>query len=162
VGGGELRNFYNTLQAACPAQEADSEKDDWRNSERLRVTLRENVIRLIFWWNVQQNFSTYFESDLRAMSARLSAAGVWSTMPRLDGAASRVDFVASYNKIDADLRHKDPRLARDFERLYGPLFYLKGEDTVAAGEKLSVEDTLARGAIPFNWIEGTTVLRKRI
>ena len=60
---------------------------------------------------------------------------------------------------DAELRRRSPPLAYEFERLYGPLLSLKGEDTVAAGEKLSVAATLERGAIPFNWIEGTTVLK---
>lgn len=156
--GGELRTFYNTLQGACPAWEAKSEKDNWQASERLRVTMRENVIRLIFWWNVQHNFSTYYSREIRAMDSALASAGVDAMMPALDGTASRVNFVKSYRAVDSELRAKDPVSARRFETLYGPLFFLRGEDTVAQGEKLSVEDTLARGAIPFNWIEGTTVL----
>jgi hypothetical protein len=161
VSGGELRTFYNTLQGTCPAWEANSEKNDWQASERMRISLRENVIRLIFWWNVQHNFSTYYADDIAAMNRRLIAAGVRSTMPSLDGTSSRVDFVAAYRAADSELRAKDPATARRFEALYGPLFFLKGEDTVAEGEKLTVESTLARGAIPFNWIEGTTVLGRR-
>lgn len=160
-GGGELRAFYNTLQAACPARETPSEMNDWKNSERLRVTLRENVIRLIFWWNVQQNFATYYQSEIATMNARLTAGGVHTPMPKLDGTTSRVSFVNAYNAVDSQLRGRNPLLAQDFERLYSPLFYLRGEDTIAAGQKLSVEDTLSRGAIPFNWIEGTTVLGRR-
>jgi hypothetical protein len=158
--GGELRAFYNTLQGACPAWEAKSEKDDWQASERLRVSMRENVIRLIFWWNVQHNFGTYYLREIGAMDARLTTGGL-PRMPRLDGTLSRVDFVNAYNSTDSALRRRDPAGARQFEALYGPLFFLKGEDTVAEGEKLTVEGTLARGAIPFNWIEGTTVMGRR-
>lgn len=161
VGGGELRNFYNTLQAACPAKETASEKVEWRSAERFRVTMREHVIRLIFWWNVQGNFSTYYKTEMQTMNERLARADVYDSMPKLDGSTSRVQFVRAYNSIAAELKEKNRSLFRDFERLYAPLLYLKGEDTVAAGEKITVEQTLARNAIPFNWIEGSTVMRKR-
>lgn len=160
VGGGELRIFYNVLQAACPAAETPTERDDPRGAERLRVTLREHTIRLIFWWNVQGNFSTYYKNEIAAMNARLRAAGVWEGMPKLDGTTSRVQFVGAFNNVLQQLE-RNPGLKSEFERLYGPLYYLKGEDTVMQGEKLSIEATLARGAIPFNWIEGSTVMRRR-
>jgi len=159
AGGGVLRAFYNTLQLACPAQEAKSERDHWQQSERLRVTTRENVIRLIFWWNVQHNFSAYFDTDILAMNARLSKAGI-DPMPQIDGSLSRVEFVNTYYAIRKRLKD-NLSLRKDFESLYDPLLLLKGEDSVAAGEKISVPETLKRNAIPFNWIEGTTVMRKR-
>jgi|GEM_PF-5213139 len=161
VSGGDLRNFYNTLQAACPAEETPSERNDARAAERMRVTMRENVIRLIFWWNVQSNFSTHRQGEIEAMSWRLRSAGVRASIPSLDGSTSRVEFVKSYNAVERELRGKSPTLLADFQQLYGPVFFLRGEDTVANGEKLSVEQTLARNAIPFNWIEGSTVLKHR-
>ncbi|MGZ3684194.1 MAG: hypothetical protein ACXVCI_10090, partial [Bdellovibrionota bacterium] len=81
----KLRNFYNSLQEACPAIDTNSQKNDWQNTERFRVTFRENVIRLIFWWNVQANFATYYASDIPLMNSRLAAAGIRGTMPSLDG-----------------------------------------------------------------------------
>lgn len=162
VGGGELRNFYNTLQAACPAEETASQRSDSRAAERMRVTFRENVIRLIYWSNVQHNFAVYLDSEITAMDRRLATADVAAVMPRLDGTASRVDFVNSYNAITYELRELGRhRLLEDFERLYRPLLYLKGEDTVGKNERLNTEETLARNAIPFQWIEGATVRRKR-
>jgi hypothetical protein len=160
VSGGALRTFYNALQAACPATETPSERAYARDAERFRVTMREHTIRLIFWWNVQSNFSTYYKGEIESMNARLRSAGLWE-MPRLDGSTSRVRFVSEFNLISRELGRSHPSLRADFERLYGPLFYLKGEDTVAAGERISVEQTLARNAIPFNWIEGSTVMRRR-
>lgn len=157
--GGDLRNFYNTLQAACPAEETPSERSDARNVERMRVTMREHVIRLIFWWNVQSNFSTYRQREISLMRSRLLNAGVRETVPSLDGSTSRIQFVSAYNTIEQELKARNPGLLADFQRLYGPLLFLKGEDTVATGEKMSVEQTLARNAIPFNWIEGSTVMR---
>ncbi len=159
ASGGELRNFYNTLQAACPASETPSERDEPRAAERLRVTMREHVIRLIFWWNVQGNFSTYYHTEIEEMNRKLRAAGLWD-MNRLDGTTSRVRFVHEFNAISRELSRTNRYLQADFERLYGPLFYLKGEDTVAGGERLSLDQTLARNAIPFNWIEGSTVMRR--
>lgn len=160
VSGGVLRTFYNALQAACPAAETPSQRAYARDAERVRVTMREHVIRLIFWWNVQGNFATYYKAEIESMNARLRAAGV-DEMTKLDGSASRVRFVGDFNYNSRQLRDRNPRLRDDFERLYGPLFYLKGEDTVASGERLGVEQTLARNAIPFNWIEGSTVMRRR-
>lgn len=158
-GGGDLRNFYNTLQAACPAKESRTQATDVRGSERMRVTMRENVIRLIYWWNVQQNFATYYKKSIANMNGRLAVMGVRAKMPKLDGNAKRVDFVKAYNTISDELDRTDLLLARDFRELYAPLFYLRGENTVGPGEVLSIEQTLARGAIPFNWIEGTTVMK---
>ena len=159
--GGDLRDFYNLLQAACPAEETPGERDDIRGAERMRVSMREYVIRLIFWWNVQSNFSTYYKNEMESMNRDLAAAGAYSEMPSLDGSTSRVRFVGAYNSIELQFKDKNPALLAKFKRLYGPLFYLRGEDTVATGEKMSVEQTLARNAIPFNWIEGSTVLRKK-
>jgi hypothetical protein len=156
--GGVLRVLYNTLQAACPAKETPSQKDDWENSERLRGTLKEKLIRLINWWNIQQNFATYEDGDIQSMNARLAIYGIPS-MPKLDGTESRVDFVQVYNITLSKIKARNPNLANDFMKLYLPLYYLRGETTVAPNQSISIEDTLARGAIPFNWIEGSTVLK---
>ncbi len=160
LDGGQMRNFYNTLQLACPAQEAKSERNDWKASERMRITFRENAIRLLYWWNIQSNFATYFEKEINLMNRLLAKYGVENTMPLLDGNASRVSFVNAYHSIREKLNNQ-PNPQKYFEDLYYPLLLLKGENTVAEGEKLTVAETLKRNAIPFNWIEGTTVMGKR-
>jgi hypothetical protein len=157
--GGDLRVFYNMLQEACPAKDTPSERDDWKNSETMRVTYRENAIRLLFWWNVQQNFGTYLSAEISTMNTRLRVYGI-GPMPNLNGTVSRVAFVKAYNQIDNAVKARDPAFARQFEALYDPLLLLQGEDSVAAGEKLDVDSTLDRGAIPFNWIEGVTVKKR--
>jgi hypothetical protein len=160
-GGGNLRAFYNALQGACPAEDAKSlPQEEKKLAERFRVTMRELVIRLIYWWNVQHNFSTYYEREIRDMNASLNHEGI-GEMPKLDGTMSRVEFVNAFNQGYDLLGKANPGLQKEFYRLYAPLFFLKGEDTVAQGEAMDVESTLSRKAIPFHWIEGTTVVRKR-
>lgn len=157
-GGGDLRAYYNLLQMACPAKKVNNPDvvDDPIAAERYRVTARENVIRLLYWWNVQNNFSTYYAGKLQQINEVLIAMDV-DVMPKLDGTLSRVKFVREYHRI-MEQTASMPTIQKFFENTYRPLLLLKGEDGVAAGESMSVEATLDRGAIPFNWIEGSTVV----
>jgi hypothetical protein len=177
--GTGLRAFYTMLQNICPAYKDDtlSEREQASN-ERYRTSVRESVIRLIYWWNVQQNFRTYYENDIARYDSLLSRAGIVTRIPYLDGTVGRVDFVRAYNDLRSEIHRKlsaanDPdsgvdlyqkralRQAQDQLKLYTPLFYLEGEDSVGDGEATSVAHTLELGGIPFNWIEGATVLRSR-
>lgn len=175
-----LRIFYTALQNVCPAKNALQNKGQEKEMEDYRKSIRESVIRLIFWWRVQKNFNTYFANDLAALDKDLEEAGITAAVPPLDGKTGRVEFVKSYNDIQAEMRLKEKQLARAVQSgdlaaraqwkalqsakdrfpVLRPLFFLQGEHTVGEGEKISPEETLARDAIPFNWIEGT-VLRPR-
>ncbi|MGZ3695599.1 MAG: hypothetical protein ACXWQO_15925 [Bdellovibrionota bacterium] len=177
----ELRIFYSALQGTCPAAKALQMKGQVEEMENYRRSIRESVIRLIFWWRVQKNFNTYFNNDLAELEQSLADAGIESRIPALDGKTGRVEFVQAYNAIKDEIDGRRSKLMKakyqkgssDISRqiqaldkakeqfaVLRPLFFLQGEHTVSEGAKIDIEDTLARDAIPFNWIEGT-VLRPR-
>jgi hypothetical protein len=169
----ELRDFYNLVQATCPARNAPQiPRDQVERAERYRTSVRETLIRLIYWWNVQKNFRTYFSREFDELSGALRRAGISETMPALDGTTGRVEFVKRYNAIDRAIRERkerarspaEERAARDAEasfRYFYPLFALEGEEMVGDTEKSGAESTLSRGGIPFHWIEGGAVLEPR-
>jgi hypothetical protein len=188
--GTELRSFYNTLQNTCPAREASQiPRNEVEKAERYRVSLRESLIRLIYWWNVQKNFRTYFALDLEELNTVLDRLGVKQKVPALDGTTGRIEYVQAYNKIyqalrgiESDIDHQRVQLsgasnytarrrldeeerlldaARDrFKYLY-PLYAMEGEDSVGEGKGPSTAVTLSRGGIPFHWIEPGAVLEPR-
>jgi hypothetical protein len=184
----ELRTFYNTLQGTCPAKEAPQiPSDQWARAERYRTSIRESVIRLIYWWNVQKNFRTYFSHDLNELAEIFGEMGIEGGIPALDGTTSRVEFVRRYGQLRSALkryemdiennRHSASRnasgrreLARREKLLsaalsrfkyYYPLYALEGEDTVGDEDRTGAASTLSRGGIPFHWIEPGAVLESR-
>jgi hypothetical protein len=188
----ELRSFYNTLQNTCPAKNAKNIPDNQKKkAERYRTSVRESIIRLIYWWNVQKNFAVYYDDEILDFHKGLKYFGIKGKMPPLDGSTGRVEFVKAYNAIDRAIQDKrweieDARSAlgdsssgnyqkrreldrkeRDLQRLenlfkvYYPLYALEGEDTVGDSEKSGPESTLTRGGIPFHWIEPGAVLHSR-
>lgn len=177
----ELRIFYSALQGICPAKQAKQMEGQDADYEFYRRSIIENTIRLIFWWKVQKNFNTYYQNELADLEEALAAAGVQTQIPALDGTTGRVEFVRAFNAMKDELNAKKKEIqrarlkrgSRDLDRqleqvlatqkkfeVLRPLFYLQGEHTVGIGDSTDTEGTLAREAIPFNWIEGT-VLRPR-
>jgi len=185
---GELRLFYNELQRLCRAHTAPQmARDEVAAAERYRTVIRETLIRLIHWWDVQKNFSTYFSRDLQSLAQTLREAGVGTPLPKLDGTFSRVEFVKRHHAISQELQQRRDELESnrsysssrygesyesDFElsqinrakeefRLLEPLLFLEGEDSVGDGNNSRPETTLAKGGIPFNWITTGTVVGPR-
>ena len=193
--GGVLRSFYNMLQNTCPAEKnpeiPGSEK---AAAERYRNSMKESVIRLINWANVQKNFHTYYANDIDEVNAYLNFVGVRVQMPELEGNTGRIEFVKAHQAVEtaitraldsvqreklrlvgSNLTSSDYSRRRELSRreagleearkrflaLYRPLYVLRGDTTVSQGEQLDDEATLRRGGIPFNWIEGGTVLSPR-
>lgn len=188
----ELRSFYNTLQNTCPAKNAKNipEKQKGR-AERYRTSVRESIIRLIYWWNVQKNFAAYYDDEIREFHQGLKNIGIRGRMPPLDGNTGRIEFVKAYNAIDKAIQDKkweiedqkflysessseNYRKRRELEKqereilrveklfkTYYPLYALEGEDTVGDADKSGPESTLSRGGIPFHWIEPGAVLQSR-
>lgn len=181
----ELRRFYNTLQTTCPAENAPQMANEVQNAETFRRSLRESTIRLIFWWKVQKNFKTFYGKELGWLNQSIQNAGIEASLPELDGKTGRVEFIRAFNAVrdglaeqrhklnlsrarrlsSADLQAVNDALARidDAEsrlQILLPLYNLQGEQTLGINMTNNTESTLARGAIPFNWIEGT-VLRRR-
>jgi hypothetical protein len=181
----ELRLFYEALQSTCPAKDAPQLSDEIEASENYRASIRESTIRLIFWWRVQRNFKTYYSRELAELEQSIKNAGLNAALTPLDGKTGRVEFVKSYNAIrdgisarrrqlnalrikrlspsEAQSLSEAQNALADLEKRFkvlSPLFALQGELTVGVGMTTGPEATLARGAIPFNWIEGT-VLKPR-
>jgi hypothetical protein len=186
----ELRTFYNTLQGTCPAKDAPQiPRDQWQKAERFRTSIRESLIRLIYWWNVQKNFRTYFAHDLDELGQILDTMGINDGLPALDGNTGRVEFVQRYSQLrkklkayEADIENDRARLSgsnnyqarRDLEKrekllsaalarfkYFYPLYALEGEDTVGDEDRTGAASTLSRGGIPFHWIEPGAVLQSR-
>lgn len=184
---GELRIFYNEVQEICPAYKAPQiPRSEMERAEKYRVSIRESLIRLIHWWEVQKNFSTYYGKELSDLSRSLRASGIRSRLPDLDGNSGRVEFIKAYNRIENEIRMRKEslnsqrygqmdyaeraRIESEYANLQAtedkfgvlyPLFTLEGEDTV--GDKLSsgAESTLQKGGIPFNWINPGAVVAPR-
>jgi hypothetical protein len=184
----ELRDFYNRLQNLCPAdQNPDHSPEVAKQAERFRTSLRETVIRLLYWWNVQKNFSTYYAAEIAQTKRLLAKAGIPTALPPLDGSSGRVEFVKSYSSIDREIRDRLGSIDRQrwgiestnlsareldaqeqaLEELrsqigfYLPLYSLEGESSVGDGEDTDAESTLQRGGLPFHWIEAGAVLQPR-
>jgi hypothetical protein len=172
-GLNELREFYNLLQSTCPARESSRvPREEKENAERMRTALRETVIRLIFWWNVQKNFSTYFAHDLAELRKILPELGIREPLPALDGTTGRVDFVRKYHALKKEIENAEKRARNGRERqlveeakkrfrFYFPLLALEGEDSVGDAERSDEARTLRNGGIPFHWIEPGAELESR-
>lgn len=185
---GELRLFYNDLHSLCPARNAPQmARDEVAAAERYSIVIRETLIRLINWWNVQKNFSTYFSRELQSLAGSLRAAGISTPLPKLDGTFSRVEFVKRHHAINQELQDRRFELennrsysssrygesygsdydlslinqAQDEFRLLEPLLFLEGEDSVGDRGNPQIESTLAKGGIPFNWINTGAVVAPR-
>jgi hypothetical protein len=154
----ELRDFYSQLQATCPARNSTVvPRDRIEQVERYRHSIGQIVLRLMYWTNVQQNFSVYYERELTALRQSLASAGIAPPLPSLDGSTSRGDFIEAYNAIEQSLNssRQNPntiRLLRQQLRILYPVFALRGEGR-ADEDNGDVEATLARGGLPLNWID---------
>lgn len=183
----DIRDFYTRSQLLCPAAEADSiSAQDKPRAESLRVYVRESTIRLIYWWNVQKNFSTFYGKEVAEFRDATEYFGL-PPMPPLNGETGRTEFIRRYREIEkglASLRRelesnrvravarreagsiaeanqkvRELREASALFRLFYPLYALQGEDTVGDGEQSGEQHTLDAGAIPFHWIEPAGVLQ---
>jgi hypothetical protein len=186
----ELRVFYNTVQSLCPAKDASFIPEKQKaQAERYRTSVEESVIRLIYWWDVQKNFSSYFKKEIDALNAVLPKVGIKKKMPNLDGEVGRIEFIQSYNAVEKAIRdalweiedekfrlsgststvaerralekrEKEVQRVEAMFKFYYPLYALEGENTVGDSEK-TVEGTLKRGGIPFHWFSTGAVLEER-
>jgi hypothetical protein len=118
VNGGSLRTFLNQLQLTCPASENPNiPAREKAEAERYRASIKESVTRLIFWANVQVNFSTYFEHDIEDTAAMFKQLGLPFKMPILDGTTGRMEFVRAYNETEKSLEAMRDDIAREQRRL---------------------------------------------
>ena len=136
--GTELRAFYTQLQRICDVRTARSiastQVAEW---ERYRATAIDQTIRLIFWRNVQKNYSRYYEKDLKAAQAILDKSGVGVKIPKLDGTTGWVE----YNQFIRNTPwHKIAR--NESDKVY---------------QLLSNLTRLNPSTIPFGWVEPDVV-----
>lgn len=173
---GMLRDFYNYIQRICPARNSTwLPREESAGAERRRLYLRESLIRLIYWWEVQKNYRAYFQNDIRALDTALSQAGVRSSAPALDGTTPRTTFVKWYNdtyqairakrsealgRNDAQVRAMDA-LQRRLENTFKPLYNLRGEESAGGNGSDAVETTLARGGVPIGWLQSAAAIAPR-
>lgn len=163
VDGNDLRDFYTDAQVMCDAKDAPQiPRNQVARAEAYRVAMREMAIRVVYWWNVQQNYGTYFSREISGLSKALSAAGIRVKVPELDGTTGRIEFVKKYLQIEnaiedaknsRELTESQRRALRQAESQFvylKPLYLLGGEDSEADSE-LTAESTLANGGIPFFW-----------
>ncbi|MCO5144480.1 MAG: hypothetical protein M9962_15485, partial [Oligoflexia bacterium] len=186
----ELRDFYNLLQNTCPAEQTKKYNDRGvAAAERYRSSLKSTTIRMMHWWDIQKNFQSYYRYEIAELTKELKEVGFKIAIPKLDGRASRADFVYAYDTIERiiykrrrDLEElyyygrnmssekkrkveRDLNIFQNLERkfsIYASLYALKGDvDGHEESGASEIENTLARGEIPFNWISGGAVLRPR-
>lgn len=128
----DVRRFYNDLQEICPASELSeiSEEEQIARSEYVdsMVIMTRN---LLFWWNVQANFSFCKQNEIQSLKERLAEAGVDGNIPKLDGNTSWVEFVQSMNEIRSSLRYRGKSLKAERQQYasipYGASSYEKQE-----------------------------------
>ena len=63
------------------------------------------------------------------------------------------------NQYQLSQQKQDLESLRKQLNVYLPLFYLRGESTVGDDEDSGSESTLARGGLPFHWIEDGAALQ---
>lgn len=98
--GTALREFYNQAQNVCfEKNNSEITDEDAAAFIERRQSIIDMAIRLIFWWNIQKNYGVYFSDKINEFKKALAAAEVENSMPDLDGNASRVEFVKSYNEL---------------------------------------------------------------
>ncbi len=187
----ELRSFYNTVQALCPVGEAGFiSETQKRQADRYRISVEESIIRLIYWWDVQKNFSSYFAKEIQSLNTALPKVGIKKKMPNLEGETGRIEFVKAYNEMEKAIsdklweiedekfrlsgdssstlrerralekKEKEIKRVEALFKFYYPLYALEGEKTVGDTEE-TVEGTLKRGGIPFHWFSTGAVLEGR-
>ena len=118
VNGGSLRTYLNQLQLTCPASENPNiPPKEKAEAERYRASIKESITRLIFWANVQVNFSTYFEKDIEDTASMFRKMGIPFRMPVLDGTTGRMEFLKSYNAMEKSLEDMRDDIAAQQRRL---------------------------------------------
>lgn len=173
-----LREYYNKLQTLCPIERAENIMPHQRESyKQAREIYRDRTIRLIFWWNVQGNFSTYYGKELRRLTQELKAEGIESELPALNGETGRIEMLRKIQDLYGELHKKHRALSAQIHELPPPALEASEDEKKAYQEKrnlmieglsrleelgysLSVYDPLIQldARIPLNWVEPNVVL----
>jgi hypothetical protein len=180
--GTVLRSYYNKIQGMCPPENSALVAADKKEEFKLaRDELRDRVLRLLFWWNVQKNYGMFHQEKIKAFAEKLKSAGINEEIPKLDGNLGRKDFIKKIYQIINAIQAKDASiraeyqsrkpLPEDADEAAKEQFRLETERLEKAYEenrKLmdSVSETylplmtLQKEGIPGNWIEPDTALSR--
>lgn len=173
-----LREFYNKLQALCPIEKAENiPPEDHEPYKEARELYRDRTIRLIFWWNVQGNFSAFHRDKLNRLAYELKQAGIKAPLPALNGETGRIEMMTKLYDVAHALQAKYEEIAKEIRDLPLPgeeateeeekayqERYEKAEQELNKLQDLSTalgvyEPLISLDArIPLNWVEPNSVL----
>lgn len=106
VDGTPVRAFYSSLQSLCPISDAPSYRSQAKYWDDQRLALRDSLLRVIFWWNIQKCFASAYLAPMREFQSFLSAQGIDLQIPRLDGNTGRIEYVRFYTQLIEALERK--------------------------------------------------------